>query len=158
MEIRIAEVKDIPQISKLFNETIREVNQKDYSSEQIEAWASNANNTEMWLKAIEEQFFVVTENNSIIAGFTSLDKNACIDFMYVHKNYQQMGVATQLLVTIEKQAIKLGITEIWTDASLTAKPFFLKMGFNIEKVYVKKANDVDFENTIMTKILTQYQK
>ena len=151
--IRIAEEKDIKRITQLFYETITSVNRKDYLEEQIKVWADNAKNLKMWTDAIKEQYFLVSEIDFTIYGFASLDKNRGVDFMYIHQYFQGKGVATQLLSAIESKAIELGFTEIWTDSSITAKPFFMKKGFVIKEIYTKKVSGIDFENTILSKII-----
>jgi putative acetyltransferase len=151
MKIRVAQEKDIENIAQLFYETIITVNKKDYSEEQILAWSGNAKNVEMWSDLIEKQYFLIAEKDFIITGFASLDTNCCLDLMYVHKDFQGQGIATQLLLALENKAIEEGFTEIWTDSSLTAKPFFLSKGFVIKEIYTKKLRGIEFENTILTK-------
>jgi putative acetyltransferase len=154
IKIRIAEIKDVEEITQLFYETINSVNRKDYPEEQILAWSDSSKNFKIWSDSINEQFFIVAEINFIIVGFASLDKNNCLDFMYVHKDFQGEEIATQLLLAIEKQASYLEITEIWTDSSITAKPFFVNKGFLVDKIYAKNVNGIEFENTILKKIIT----
>jgi putative acetyltransferase len=151
MQIREATENDLLPITQLFYETVNTVNQKDYSKEQIAVWAESSRNVDYWLNCIQTQFFIVAEKDSLIIGFASLDDNACIDFMYVHKDYQNIGVATELLDALESEAYENGFTGIWSDVSITAKPFFLKKGFKEQEVYLKRLQDIEFENTIMTK-------
>lgn len=153
MKIRIATEHDIFQITRLFYDTVCKINRKDYTEEQIVVWSEHSKNDKDWLNNIKTQFFIVAENDSEIIGFASLDDNACVDFMYVHENYQGIGVATKLLIGLESEAYKSGFVEIWSDVSITAKAFFIKKGFCISKVYTKQVSDVDFENTIMVKSL-----
>lgn len=153
MKIRVATEHDIFQISQLFYDTVCKINRKDYTEEQIVVWSEHSKNDKNWLNNIKTQFFVVAENNSDIIGFASLDDNACVDFMYVHENYQGIGVATKLLINLESEAYRKSFVKIWSDVSITAKTFFIKKGFSITKVYTKKVHDVDFENTIMIKPL-----
>jgi putative acetyltransferase len=151
MKIRIAQEKDIENIAQLFYETITTVNKKDYSEEQILAWIVNARDLEKWSDLMKEQYFLVAEKDFIITGFASLDTNCCVDLMYVHKDFQGQKIANQLLSALENKVIKKGFKEIWTDSSLTAKPFFLSKGFIIKEIYTKKLRDIEFENTILTK-------
>jgi putative acetyltransferase len=151
MQIREATENDLLPITQLFYETVNTVNQKDYSKEQIAVWAESSRNVDYWLNCIQTQFFIVAEKDSLIIGFASLDDKACVDFMYVHKDYQNIGVATELLDALESEAYENGFTGIWSDVSITAKPFFLKKGFKEQEVYLKRLQDIEFENTIMTK-------
>jgi putative acetyltransferase len=109
MKIRIADEKDIENIAQLFYETINVVNKKDYSDEQIIAWSGNAKNLEMWSDLIKKQHFLVAQKGYTIIGFASLDVNHCVDFMYVHKDFQGQQIATKLLSALESKAIKEGL-------------------------------------------------
>jgi putative acetyltransferase len=76
MQIRKAIPIDINELRELYYGTITTINTKDYSKEQINAWASTAERTEGFLKKIQEQYFFVAENDDKkITGFASLDKN-----------------------------------------------------------------------------------
>jgi putative acetyltransferase len=151
MKIREATKNDILPITQLFYDTVNTINQKDYSKKQIAVWSESSRNIDYWLKCIQTQFFVVAEKDKLIIGFASLDNNACVDFMYVHTEYQNVGVATELLNVLESEAYKKAFVQIWSDVSITAKPFFLKKGFKEKEVYIKQLQDIEFENTIMIK-------
>ncbi len=151
MQIRKATENDLSQITQLFCETVNTINQKDYSKEQIAVWSASSQKVDYWLECIKSQYFIVAEKDDLIIGFASLDEMACVDFMYVHKDFQHIGVATQLLDTLESEAYEKDFTGIWSDVSITAKPFFLKSGFKEKEVYIKRVQDVEFENTIMIK-------
>jgi N-acetylglutamate synthase-like GNAT family acetyltransferase len=47
----------------------------------------------------------------------------------VHADHQSEGIATALLQQLEKDALAQGISSLWTEASITAQPFFAKRGF-----------------------------
>ena len=64
--------------------------------------------------------------------------------LYVNKDYQGQNIGTQLLEYIIGMALKLGLDEIFVEASVTARPFFEKSGFNWIKKRVKQLNDCDF--------------
>lgn len=149
MTIRKATIIDISEISQLFYQTITTVNTKDYNAQQIETWASGADNKTFWEEQIEKQYFIIAENPNCLVGFASLTNDGYLDFMYVHKNHQNQGIASALLESILVEANKLKLTKIWTDASITARPFFLNKGFIIERIYTKFSKGVKFENAIM---------
>jgi putative acetyltransferase len=150
---RKANRDDINDIVALYRGTVRNVNNKDYSPEQIEVWAGGAENIERWQKAITEQYFVLAEKNGTLAGFSSLAKDGYLDFMYVHKDFQGCKVATALLTEIERKAEKQKNTEIYSHVSITARGFFEKMGYK----HIKDLNDpykgVIFINSLMVKKL-----
>lgn len=151
MTIRKATIADNQAITQLFYETITTINVKDYDAQQIETWASGAKNKVFWQEQIERQYFIIAENDEYLLGFASLTVDGYLDFMYVHKDLQKQGIASTLLENILTEANRLNLTKIWTDASITARPFFLNKGFVIEKIYTKISKGVAFENAIMVR-------
>lgn len=153
MTIRKATIADTQAITQLFYETITSINVRDYDAQQIETWASSAENKGFWQEQIEKQYFIIAENDEYLLGFASLTVDGYLDLMYVHKNHQKQGIANALLENILTEANRLNLTKIWTDASITARPFFLNKGFVIEKIYTKISKGVAFENAIMVRNL-----
>ena len=51
--------------------------------------------------------------------------------LYIHKDYQRQGIAIALTNIIENEAVLYGISELTTDVSITAKPFFEKKGYEV---------------------------
>lgn len=142
MQLRRATANDVEQLKTLYFNTILTVNVKDYNQEQVAAWASTADRTENLLKRIREQHFYVTYNaETVITGFASLAKDGYLDMMYVHKDFQRMGIATLLINKIFETARELALATLITEASITAKPFFEKHGFTVleeQTVFIKE--------------------
>lgn len=151
MHIRRASVADIDEIGKLYRDTITTVNAKDYSKEQINAWASTYNNTDGWIRRIEEQHFYVAAIEDTIIGFASLDNNGYLDLLYVHKDYQGRGIATKLTDKLEKVAREMELPEVTVQSSITSKPFFEVRGYKPTGEKHKTVNGIAFNNTIMAK-------
>jgi putative acetyltransferase len=150
--IRSADKNDLPAITELFRSTIQTVNAKDYTKEQIEVWSSGADNAERWSQSIKNQHFIVAEIEGTLVGFGSVTPEGYLDFMYVHKNFQRVGIARSLLNEIERKAVEQKNTEIYSDVSKTAKGFFEKLGYICREVVTDKAiNGVTFENYVMVK-------
>jgi putative acetyltransferase len=154
INIRRASLENIEELRELYFNTITSVNSKDYNKEQIEAWASTSNRTSSLREKIQEQNFYVAENKEgQIIGFASLENSGYIDMMYVHKDFQNKGVAKALLNVILEKAKSLHLTILETEASKTAKSFFAKHGFETileQTVYI---NNVELTNYKMTRIL-----
>lgn len=130
MEIRLATKKDIPFIKELFRSTILSINLKDYTPEQVECWAAKGDDTSVWEERINEQYFILTEENNTILGFAALTLSGYLNSVFVHKDYQGKGVASSLLKNIEEYARLKDIPEITADVSITAQSFFSKKGYN----------------------------
>ena len=112
MNVRKANNKDLDSISAIFRETVRLINSKDYAEREIEVWSAVADNIEFWNKIIIEEDFFVVENEDKIIGFSSLRNDGYLHFMYVHHQYQNCGVASLLLNTIELKAAEMKLNEI----------------------------------------------
>jgi putative acetyltransferase len=151
MNIRIAQSIDVDAMRQLFRETIETVNPKDYNPVQIQLWAAAAQRIESWQKKVQEQYFILAEKDAIIVGFASIETNGYIDFMYIHKNYQNQGIASLLLSELEAKAMSLSLTKVWANVSITARPFFGKRGFILTNIDTKIIDTIEFENAVMEK-------
>ncbi|NJK64634.1 MAG: GNAT family N-acetyltransferase [Synechococcaceae cyanobacterium SM2_3_1] len=75
----------------------------------------------------------VADDEGVIAGFGELEQNGHIDCFYCHKTYQRCGVGRQIYQVIEAKAVELSVSQLFTESSITAKPFFQRMGFSVVK-------------------------
>jgi len=153
IKTRQASRYDLDAILLLFKETIETVNARDYSFEQIRVWSNGAYKKDSWLRKIEEHFFIVAELDDDIAGFGSITKEGLLDFLYVSKNHQRIGVATTIYAQIESYARKHHLQKISSDASVTAKPFFEKQGFEVIQQQQVIIEGVELMNYNMAKHL-----
>jgi len=154
MKIRLFDKQDVEQIAKLFHDTIREVNINDYSINQVKAWAPDNIYFRDWVSVCSEKITYVADDNGTIAGFGELESDGHIDCFYCHKNYQRMGVGSKIYHAIEAKADELRIHRLYTEASITAQSFFLRMGFSIIKKQQVECRGESFINYAMEKHLT----
>jgi putative acetyltransferase len=153
VKIRLFEKQDAEKVARLFHETVREINIRDYSSDQVEAWAPDDIHFRDWEKICSSRFTYVADDKGVIAGFGELEPNGHIDCFYCHKNYQRCGVGSQIYQAIEAKALDLGVNHLITEASITAKPFFQRMGFSIVKEQEVACRGEIFINYVMEKLL-----
>lgn len=154
MIITEAKQTDIKEITTLFYETIQEINSKDYPKDEIDDWSSWREDVDRWAKEIEKFYFIVAKIDSKIVGIASLASDGYLDLLFVHKDFQRNGVAKSLLSEIEKKASEQQNDLIYSDVSITAKGFFEKYGFKVEKQQMKKSKEKELINFKMTKKLT----
>ena len=148
MIIRQYEPTDCEHLAKLFYETVHTINAKDYSQEQLNVWATDNIDLEVWNKSLSEHYTVVGVENNIIVGFGDIDKSGYLDRLYVHKGYQRQGIATAICNKLE-QAVK--VNKIITHSSITAKPFFEQRGFNVVKEQQVVREGIALTNYVMEK-------
>lgn len=154
--IRIARLSDASKLKDLFQNTVLTINKRDYSKAEVEDWASCGDNLSNIEEMIKTHYFIVAVNQqSQIVGFSSITPQGYLHSMFVHKDFQDKGIATMLLEEIERYAISNGIMRITSEVSLTARPFFEKKGYIVEKEQKRKANQLSHINFWMAKELTK---
>lgn len=151
--LRKGQISDLGELQQLFVDTISTVCSADYNPEQIKVWTSSVENKDRWEKIITDQFVLVAQKVNEIVGFASLDKGDYIDLFYVHKDHQQQGIAKKLYEAIEAEAKRQGQTALTSDVSITAKPFFGKVGFRVVNDQTVVRHDVELTNYKMEKQL-----
>lgn len=144
---------DAPPLLALFRETIRRVNSRDYSPAQIAAWASDKIDTVSWFGRFTGRFVPVAEEFGRPVGFAELESSGHVDRVYVSADHQRRGIGRQLLAAIVAEAERLGLARLFTEASITAKPFFEANGFVVLTPQVVICRGVDFINYRMERIL-----
>jgi len=113
MKIRAYQVDDAEELMQLFYDTIHEVNIRDYSQEQVNAWAPANINADAWEKGFEGRFTYIAEDDRTIAGFGELEPDGHIARFFCHKDFQRQGVGTQILNQIEAKAKSLGLRQLF---------------------------------------------
>lgn len=148
MIIRKYKSSDCEQLAELFFQTVLAVNSKDYTIEQLNAWASGNINIGEWDKSFLEHYTVIALDDGIIVGFGDIDNTGYLDRLYVHKDYQGQGVASAICDALEKAA---ETNKIITHASITAKSFFEKRGYTVIKEQQVIRNGIPLTNFVMGK-------
>lgn len=131
----------------IFQNTVHKVNIKDYTQEQVDAWAPDFIDKEKWNKTLSEHYTFVAVKNDAIIGFGDIDDSGYLDRLYVHHDYLRQGVATLICNKLESM-VDSDLTII-THASITAKPFFEKRGYRIVKEQLVERKGVFLKNYIM---------
>ncbi|KZL48947.1 acetyltransferase [Nodularia spumigena CENA596] len=153
MKVRRYEIGDTEAIMQLFYDTIHEVNIRDYTKEQVDAWTSVNMDVEVWMSSLKSKLTYVVEEDSKIVGFGELETNGHIDRFYCHKDFQGQGVGTKILEQIELTAKSLEIKKLFVEASITAKPFFERKNFIMVKKQEVERGGQKLINFIMEKLL-----
>jgi putative acetyltransferase len=151
--VRQFQVADANAIAQLFHDTVREVNRRDYTEAQVKAWAPDNLYFRDWVEACSNRMTYVAETNGEIVGFGELKPDGHIDCFYCHKDYQGQGVGRVLFQAIAAQAEVLQLPRLFTEASITAKPFFERMGFVVIQAQQVTVRGETFVNYKMEKQL-----
>jgi putative acetyltransferase len=115
----------------LFRNSVRMVARRDYSLEQVLAWAPDDIDREAWVLRLAASSTWVGADGDRPAGFVTLEADGHLDMLYVHAELQGRGIATALLRCAEGSARSRGLARLFTEASITARPFFERRGFRV---------------------------
>lgn len=119
---------DCEEIAELFYQTVHGVNVKDYTKEQLDAWANGKVNLQAWNQSFLEHNTIVAVEDNIIVGFGDIDETGYLDRLYVHKDHQKEGIASAICDKLEQS---VNVEKIITHASITARPFFEHRGYHV---------------------------
>ena len=154
MKLREYRPDDCEKIAELLYNTVHSVNSVDYNEAQLDAWVPKDMNLIQLNDRLSNTYCVVAEQDGVIVGFGNTGGIGYFDFLYVHKDYQRMGVATMIADEIERYIIShQGVKTITADVSITAKPFFEKRGYLVEKMQNVELRGHSFVNFKMQKTI-----
>lgn len=149
--IRNFKKQDAKQIANLFYETIHTVCKKDYNQTQLDVWAPKNKNEEKWINILSNSYTVIIEKQNEIIGFGNINDNGYLDCLYVSKDYQNQGFASKIVNELEKYSIIKNNKTITVDVSITAKPFFIRRGYTVNKEQQVERNGIHLTNFKMIK-------
>ena len=145
MFIRDYQEADCREIAHLFYETVHAVNARDYTKEQLDAWATGEFDLEKWNQSFLEHYSIVAVEGKKVVGFGDMDRSGYLDRLYVHKDYQGLGIAAAICDKLER-AVQ---GKVITHASVTAKPFFEKRGYRAVREQLVERDGVFLTNYVM---------
>lgn len=150
MKIRNYRPEDCEELARLFYDTVHSVNASDYSKEQLNVWASGYVDLQRWNRSFMEHNTVVAEFDGVIVGFGDMDDSGYLDRLYVHKDYQHRGIATAICDRLEGGAAVKAV-RFYTHASITARMFFEKRGYQVIKEQQVERDGIWLANFVMEK-------
>jgi len=122
---------DLTGLIALFRDTVRRINARDYSEQQVRAWAPDDIDARLWRHRFDSKAVWVADLDGTPVGFVDVARDGLIDMLYVHADHQGEGIASRLLRTVETSARTRGLLRLFTEASITARPFFEHRGFRV---------------------------
>ena len=137
MFIRPYRSADCPALAELFYETVHTVCARDYTPEQLDAWAS----------FLAHRTLAAVEGETIV-GFADMDGSGYLDRLYVHRDFQRRGVASALCDALEAASAAETFT---THASRTARPFLEHRGWRVVREQTVLRRGVALNNFMMEK-------
>lgn len=129
--IRPAAPSDGQMISTLIIRTVCETNASDYSPEVIELICTNFSLENVLRKMQIRDVFVCLDEDHC-AGTISLEGNK-LHSLFVDPNLQRQNIGKQLVIYLENHALMRGQTELYLSSSITAVPFYERLGYLLIK-------------------------
>ncbi|WP_255569872.1 GNAT family N-acetyltransferase [Erwinia sp. S43] len=153
IKLRIYREGDEAALLKVFLSSIRDIASRDYTPDQIAAWAPEDMDPQRWASHIKQLQPFVVELEGEIAGYADVQPNGYIDHFFVAGNCPKQGVGTLLMKAIHDEARRLGLSELTSNVSKTAEGFFLRQGFHVVERGFPVRRGVTLQNALMRKEL-----
>jgi putative acetyltransferase len=148
---------DLDCVLAVRRDSIRNIAARDYTPDQILAWAPDKEDRD----ALATRFagtlsWVAARNardNDDLLGFINLDKGGYLDCLYIHSKHQGRGIATALLQKLEAAARDQRLSLLFSNVSITARPFFEGRGFKVVAAQKVTIRNQAYDNFRMEKRL-----
>ncbi len=155
MIIREFREQDAPILWALFYNTIRNINLRDYTEQQVKAWAPDEFDAQLWLKKMTAIQPFVAELDGVIVGYSDVQPSGLVDHFFCHHEYQGQGVGRALMTHVIKQAEEKGLDRIYSEVSITARPFYEHMGFTVVNEQQIEVRGATLTNYVMERHLDE---
>lgn len=126
MVIRSYRSSDCPTLARIYYDTIHAVNAADYTKAQLDAWATGNVDLQVWDEYFLARHSFVAEIDGKIVGFSDMDDSGYLGRLYVHKDYQGLGIGKALCDAAENAVT---VPKYTLHSSITARPFYEKRGY-----------------------------
>jgi N-acetylglutamate synthase-like GNAT family acetyltransferase len=128
-EIRRATTNDATALSALIQDAVRTTNSRDYSQAIIELICTNFTRDKVIEKMAQRDVFVAFSDYRIV-GTISLGRGK-LHSTFVAPRHQGGSIGRSLVEHLERHAVGRGLSDLWLSSSITAKPFYLKLGYDL---------------------------
>jgi putative acetyltransferase len=149
--IRPYRESDAEAVALLFTDSVHHLASSEYDASQRAAWAPIPPDLNFWTERLGRLQTLIAEEDRQLAGFISYEQNGHIDLLYTSPAHARRGVASALYRAAESDLARHGISEIFTEASIVAHPFFERFGFHVVEEQCVQRRGVTFRRYAMRK-------
>lgn len=153
MKIRRFRLGDEAALFRVYFTSIHEIASLNYSSEQIDAWAPADLDMDLWANKVQGIRPFVVELGGEIVGYADVQPDGYVDHFFVSGAHPRQRIGTLLMARIHEEANSLGLSELTSDVSTTAEPFFALHGFKVVERRLPVLRGVTVQNALMRKEL-----
>ena len=131
MLIREFRIGDEPGLFGVFFSAIHDIASRDYTPEQVNAWAPQSVAPSRWANKMRAIAPFVVEHDGRPIAYADVQPSGYIDHFFVSSSFVRQGVGSMLMRRIHDTAASNGISVLTSSVSRTAQPFFRRFGFVI---------------------------
>ncbi len=148
--VRLAQAADAQGISQVILAALHSSNARDYPADVIARVATHFTPDAVLELLNRRIVLVATQDHSIVAT-AALDANV-VRSVFVNPELQGQGIGRLLMIEIELRAREAGVTVLSVPSSLTAEPFYSKLGFHtVRDVYHGNERTLVMEKTLLSR-------
>ncbi len=125
--MRLANLLDVDNIMEVFKSSVTQLCAKDYPASIIEPWANN-HTPSAFEQAINKQQIWVAEDGGEILGYLNVVSGEILS-LFIAAEHAGKGVGKALAKLGIKLAQENHQGAIYLESTLTAEPFYQKLGF-----------------------------
>ena len=153
MKIRNYHAKDAALLAELYRRSVMILGLRDYSSQQVKAWASIGPDPERIHRLIADgrTRIVAVDDSDRPVGFGDLERDGHIDLLYCSPHMAGKGVASTIYDELERIARERGANRLYAEASEGARRFFVKKGFTVIEMRQFQISGVDIHHYAIEK-------
>jgi putative acetyltransferase len=128
--IRPARLDDGPALTAITLAAIRGTAAAAYTPEQVEAWSSRVAQSARIAGAFAGDLVqVAVDQTDCPVAYCVMETDGHLDMLYCHPEHGGRGLGRRLLADAEREASRLGLTRLFTEASELARPVFARAGY-----------------------------
>jgi putative acetyltransferase len=127
--VRRATPADAEAITPVHVVSIRTLCAKDYTPQQIDAWAGWKSPEKYRAAMAAGEVFFVAEVDGSVVGFSVLHGDE-VKAVYLHPDHVGRGIGRRLLQAVEDEARVHGVAEIGLTSTLTSVGFYEACGYH----------------------------
>lgn len=148
--VRLAQTTDAEGISQVILAALHSSNARDYPADVIARVASNFT-PDAVLALLQRRVVLVAVQGQVIVATAALDANV-VRSVFVNPVLHGQGIGRLLMIEIELRARDAGVTVLSVPSSLTAEPFYIKMGFHtVRDVYHGNERTLVMEKALLSR-------
>ncbi len=155
VRLRGFQTEDGRATAEIFYRSVRCGARAFYDERQRRAWAPRIPDAEAWLARLRLQTVLVAERDGAVLGFMSLSAEGCIDLAYVAPEAIGRGIGRALYDAIVREALRLGLTRLETEASHYFRRLLARRGWSVVEERTVLRDGVPLHNFLMEKRLSE---